>query len=127
VFELPLDDSRRNAERASAALGVRIADTNLKAARDRIASDALLAVAGERAARRRLALAERTLAVAEKNYEAERSRFELGEGIPIQVQTAEEDVRRAKLRVARARVDLAVSQLDLLHLSGRLVREYKRS
>ena len=40
--------------------------------------------------------------------------------------TTAEDVRRAKLRVARARVDLAAAQVDLLHLSGRLVGDYKK-
>jgi outer membrane protein len=127
VFELPLDDSRRNAEKTSAALGVRIAEHNLKAARDRIGSTATLSLAHVDAARRRLALSERTLAVAEKSYEAERDRYELGEGLAIQVQQAEDVLRRAKLRVARARVDLAQAQVDLLHLSGKLRARYPRS
>jgi hypothetical protein len=33
--------------------------------------------------------------------------------------------RRAQLRVARARVDLAESQVDLLHLSGKLTARYR--
>lgn len=125
VFELPLDDTRRDAERASAALGIRIAEQNLKAARDRVGSQATLALSTVDAARRRLALAERTLAVAEKSYEAERARFELGEVIPIAVQQAEDVFRRAKLRVARARVDLAEAEVDLLHLAGKLAPKYR--
>jgi outer membrane protein TolC len=127
VFELPLDDSRRDAEKTSAALGVRIAEHNLKAARDRIGSTATLSLAHIDAARRRLALSERTLEVAQQSYEAERARFELGEGLPIQVQQAEDVLRRAKLRVARARVDLAQAQVDLLHLSGKLSERYPRA
>ena len=127
VYEMPLDDTRRRAERTSAQLAIRIAGQNLKTARDRIAAEATLAVANERAARQRLALAERTVAVAQKNFEAERARFELGEVIPIQVQQAEDELRRAKLRVARAKVDLAQSQVDVLHLSNQLVSRYRRA
>ncbi|HMJ11529.1 MAG TPA: TolC family protein, partial [Polyangiaceae bacterium] len=125
VFELPLDNTRKNAERSSALLSVRIAEQNVKAARDRLAAEAALSTANENAARRRLALAERTLRVATQTYEAERARFELGESIPIQVQEAEEDVRRARLSVARARVDLAQTQTDLQHLTGQLLARYE--
>jgi outer membrane protein TolC len=126
VFELPLDDSRRSAERQSALLGVRIAQQNLKAARDRIAAQAVLGMAREQASRRRLELAEKTLAIAQQTYDAERARFELGQVIPIQVQEAEDSVRRARLRVARARVDLAQAEAELLHLAGRLTSRYAR-
>jgi outer membrane protein TolC len=126
VFELPLDDTRRSAERASAALAVRIAEQNLRAARERVAAEAALVVTTEAAAIRRVALAEKTLAVAEKTYQAERARFELGESIPIQVQEAEEDMRRARLSVARARVDLAQAQADVRHLTGELLPRYDR-
>ena len=125
VFELPLSDARKNAERASALLATRIAEQNVKAARDRIAAEAALAAANETAARRRMQLAERTLDVATKTYEAQRARFELGESIPMQVQEAEEDVRRARLSVARARVDLAQTQTDISHLTGELLARYE--
>jgi hypothetical protein len=55
----------------------------------------------------------------------ERARFELGGSLPIQVQQAEDDLRRAKLRVARARVDLVQEQTIVLHLAGRLLGEYR--
>jgi outer membrane protein TolC len=69
-FELPLDGTRRRAEKESALLSVRIAETNLKAARDRLAADAVNAVASARAAGDRVALAGRTVDVAEKSHEA---------------------------------------------------------
>jgi outer membrane protein TolC len=122
VFEMPLDDSRRNADRQSALLAVRSAEQSLKAARDRISADAALTMASERAAVRRLALAQRTLELAEKTHEAEKVRFELGQSIAIQVQEAEDAVRQAKLRVTRARVDLTQEQIGMLHLSGRLLQ-----
>jgi outer membrane protein TolC len=104
-----------------------VSEQNLKAARDRIGSEATLALATVDAGRRRLALAERTQKVAEESYEAERARFELGEVIPIAVQEAEDVLRRARLRVARARVDLAQAHTDLLHLSGKLGPRYRAS
>lgn len=125
VFELPLDDSRRNAEKRAALLGARAAEHNLKATRDRITAEASLAVTNEAAASRRVALAERTLAVAEKAHAAEKARFELGQSLPIQVQQAEDELRRARLRVARARVDLVQEQTLVLHLAGRLLDHYR--
>lgn len=122
VYEMPLDDSKRKADRQNALLAIRIAEHNLKAARDRISADATLSLASERAATRRLALAQRTLELAEKTHEAEKVRFELGQSIAIQVQEAEDAVRQAKLRVARAKVDLTQEQVGMLHLSGRLMQ-----
>ena len=124
TFELPLDSTAKNAQRASAQLAVQIADQNVQATRDRIATEAALALATESSALRRLELAQRTLSVTEKAYEAERARFELGQVIPLQVQEAEDDLRRARLGVARARVDLAEAQVATQHLSGRLLAEY---
>jgi outer membrane protein TolC len=124
VFELPLDDTKRRADKSNALLAVRAAEHNLKAARDRISADAALTMAGERAAVRRLALAQKTLELAEKTHEAEKVRFELGQSIAIQVQQAEDSVRQARLRVARAKVDLAQEQIAMLHLSGRLLSSY---
>jgi outer membrane protein TolC len=125
VFELPLDDSRLTAERSSAQLSVRIAEQNVTAEREHITAAATLARSQEDAAQRRLTLATRTLAVAEKTYDAEKARFEFGQSIPIQVQEAEDDLRRARLRVARARVDLARARVDVLHLANRLLANYR--
>jgi outer membrane protein TolC len=124
VFELPLADARRQAEQTAAVLAVRIAEENLKAARNRIAAQAALAVANDTATRERLSLAERTLAAATRAYEAERLRFELGQSLPVQVLQAEEELRRARLRVARARVDVAQVEADVLHLLGKLLVRY---
>jgi outer membrane protein TolC len=124
VFDMNLDNTRLNAERTSALLAVRQAETRLKAARDAILADATLAVTSETAAQQRFALAERTLAVAYRAWEAEKARFELGQSIPITVQQAEDELRRARLRVARARVDVAQAQVAVLHLAGKLVGRY---
>lgn len=124
IFELPLSDSRRDAERAQAWMAVRVAEHNLQAVRDRLAAQASFGMTNEEVARARVTLAEQTLQIAERTAEAERARFELGQVIPIQVQQADEEVRRAQLRLAQARVQLAQTRAALLHLSGQLLARY---
>ncbi|MEZ4220723.1 MAG: TolC family protein [Polyangiaceae bacterium] len=126
TFEMPLSGSKGAAERANAILGIRIAENNVRVARDRITAEALGAVQDQRAAERRMQLAERTLDVAIKAHEAEKTRYELGQGLPITVQQAEDDVRRARLRVVRARVDLARAEIAVQHLSGALYSRWVR-
>ncbi len=125
TFELPLDDSRRRAEKTDALLAVSSAKKSLQSARDRVAADAALGVANERASRRRLALAERTRELAQKTFQAEEERYRLGLSIPVQVQQAQDNVRRAELREARARVDLVEEQTQLLHYVGKLLSMYQ--
>jgi len=124
TFELPTDDTRKDAQRQSALWAVSTAQANLKTTRDKLATDAALGAANAAAAELRLVLAQRTLDLAQKTFEAARGRYELGLSIPMQVQEADDDVRRAKLRQARARVDLANQQTALQHLSGDLLRQY---
>lgn len=124
TFELPLDQSRKEAERAAAQLAVSSAQASLRVARDRIASDASTGVMSADAARKRLKLAQRTRELAEKTFEAEQGRFRLGLAIPMQVQEADDTVRRARLREARARVDLANEQTNLQHLTGQLLDQF---
>jgi outer membrane protein len=125
TFEMPLDNTQLNAQRTSALLQVRKAETDLKTVRNGILADATLAITNETAAAQRFVLAERTLAVAQRAWEAEKARFELGQSIPITVQQAEDELRRTRLRVARARVDLAQARVAVLHLAGKLIEQYR--
>lgn len=122
VLDLPLDDSARTAEQMQAQLAVESALLGLESARRRVASDASTAIANERAARERLASAERTSSVAEETYQAERTRYDLGQTLVLSVQEAEAALRRARLREARAQVDVAQARLILLHLTGELLK-----
>lgn len=123
-FEMPLTDTRRRAERAASLLAVSTAKENLRVARDRIAADAALRLSNERMAVRRLELARRTRELAQKTFEAEQERYRLGLSIAIQLRQAEEELRKTRLREARARVDVALEQTRLLHLMGHLLEEY---
>lgn len=122
--ELPTDMSRQQALAAQASANVASLQAQISATRNRIASDALNAVSAVHAARDRLSSAERTLAIAERAHAAAVGRFELGQTSAITVQQAEEDLRRARLRVTRARVDIALQQVQLDHLTGALERRY---
>jgi outer membrane protein TolC len=121
VFQLPLDATQRNAEKQSALIAVRIAEQNLKALRNSIATEAMQAVRVARAAEERLVLAARAVEIAEKSHEAAKARFELGGGIALDVRTAEENLQQARLTLARTRVALVQTQIEMQHLTGRLV------
>lgn len=123
-LELPTDTTRQRALTAQANYNVLSAQAQLESARQRIAAEALTAIETSRAARQRLESAERTLAIAERSYEAANLRFKLGQTVAITVQQAEDDLRRARLRVVRARVDIAQQQANLEHLTGALERRY---
>jgi outer membrane protein TolC len=121
VYQLPLDATQRNAEKQSAVIAVRIAEQDLKALRNSIATDAQHAVRVARAAEERLVLAARSVEIAEKAHEAARARFELGGGIALDVRTAEENLQQARLTLARTRLALIQTQIDMQHLTGTLV------
>jgi outer membrane protein len=126
TVELPTDTSRQQALSAQANYNVLSARAEFEAARQRVLAEALTAMESARAARERLRSAERTSAIAERSHEAARVRFELGQTVAITVQQAEDDLRRARLRVVRARVDIAQQQANLEHLTGALERRFVR-
>jgi len=124
VFETPLTGGRETAEIDAARLGARIARNQFEAAQRRIQLAAARLVSQFEAAKVRRAAAEQTVSIAERQLEAERARFSLGASTPIQVQEAEDALRRARLRVARARVDEVEAWISLQHAVGDLVTRY---
>jgi outer membrane protein TolC len=123
-FETPLTGKRESAEVAAARLDSQIAKSQLDSAKARIRIAASRLIAQLEAAKVRREAARQTAQIAERQLEAERSRFTLGTSTPLQVQEAEDAVRRARLRVARATVDLVQAAIAIDHavgdLSGRL-------
>ncbi|HEX6766742.1 MAG TPA: TolC family protein, partial [Polyangiaceae bacterium] len=118
VYQLPLDATQRNAEKQSALIAVRIAEQDLKALRDSIATEAQQSVRVARGAEERLVLAARAVEIAEKSHDAAKARFELGGGIALDVRTAEENLQQARLTLARTRVALIQTQIRMRHLTG---------
>jgi outer membrane protein TolC len=124
TFEAPLDDTRRRAEKTGALLAVSSAEAALRDARARVAAGAALGAANEAAARRSLELAQKTLEITRQSQKAEEERYRLGMSIAVSVQQAGDDVRRAELREARAKVNLVEEQTRLLHYAGKLLEQY---
>lgn len=121
VYETPLNRRQRQAAQAAADLDVRIAKQQLVVVRQRLESSARSLIASVRAAEARLEAARMTVEVAERQFKAERSRFELGTSTPIQVQEAEDQVRQARLRVVSAEVDAAIAGIQLDYFRGTLL------
>jgi len=121
VYELPLDDARRSTERTRDLFAVRVAEERLRAAKQRIRSEIETVIEQERASRVRLQLAEKTAGIAAKQVAAETERFEIGVAIAVQVHEAEDELRQAQLRAARARVDVLEAGINRDHVMGRLL------
>jgi outer membrane protein TolC len=121
VYELPLSDTRKEAQRASAKLDVEAARQRLTATGDQVRADVAIALEKCQSARKRLALSGLTLEATRKLAEAERARYALGASIYLQVRDAEEAEREAEHRMVRARVDFALARIELDHLTGALL------
>lgn len=124
TFELPLSGSRQSAQERAAALGVQSAQEQIRAARLAVDRAAAADVVAAEQARRRVELATTSVKIAEKNVEAQRARYEQGEAIAIEVLQAEDTLRRSRLAVERAKVDLMAASIRLDHLMGELLRRY---
>ncbi len=124
VFEAPLFSARRGATIARTKYAVQTATERLRSARQKVETDLRLALLQERTANKRLALAQRTLRLGERQLAAIRARFKLGDAIAIEVREAEESLRRARLRITRARVDAVIAKLARTHLTGELLLRF---
>ncbi len=126
TFESPLDTKKRTADVGRANVAIELALSRLEEKRQQVLSDLRVAVAREEGARTRVELASETTEVAERQLEAERQRFKTGSSTPLQVLQAEDDWRNARLRIARAKVDLLQQAVAIDHLAGRLLERYAR-
>lgn len=123
TYEAPLDGTRRRAEKERAELAVTAARQNLEATTLRVITSLNDAITGTEASRRRLELARATRSVAEQQLSAETDRFRTGGATSLEVREAEDQVRSAALREARAHVDLVQADLIAAHLTGRLLAQ----
>jgi outer membrane protein len=126
-FEAPLNDQRRKSQVASARYASQISQKQVESTRQRLQNDVMVAYALRNTALERMNVTRETVRVAEEQAEAERQRFSAGASIAIVVQQAEDSLRQAKLRLERARVDWTQAEIDLAHLSGRLLSRYREA
>lgn len=127
TFEAPLNDQRRQSQVQSARYASQISQKQLESTRQRLQNDVMVAFALRNTALERMNVTRETVRVAEEQAEAERQRFTAGASIAIVVQQAEDSLRQAKLRLERARVDWTQAEIDLAHLSGRLLGRYREA
>ncbi len=124
VYQFPLTGSRYSKQQAAARKAFDAASARREALEQRIESDVLTLVNRANAATQRARLAERTVDNATKQRTAAKERFELGDGLAIEIQRAEDTLQRAKLRHARAQVDWILAVVALEHLTGKLLERH---
>lgn len=123
VYELPLDDRKKEGERAQARLSLDIAKAQLESVKNQIRADLAVAHDDLITAKNRLEMAEETLTLAKAQQEAQQERYRLGAAIFTAVRDAEENVRQAELRLTRARVDIVKADIELRYLTGELLEK----
>ena len=124
VYELPLTGSRVDSQKAAARYATDAVELQREATRQRIESQIRTLHQRAKTALRRVELARRTLEAAEARLVGAKDRYELGNGLAVDIERAEDARRRAALREARAEVDAVVARLALDHLTGKLLQRY---
>ena len=126
VYQFPVTGSRYKKQQHAARKAYDAATVRREALEQQIENDLMVLINQANAAARRLQLANRTLATATQQRTAAKQRFELGDGVAIEIQRAEDAMRRAELRAARARVDWALAKAAIDHATGRILNRYSR-
>ncbi len=124
TYEAPLRDRVRRAEAAKARIATEIAEEQLRQTRQRVLSEVRGALDREAAGQERVRLAEHTSEIATRQLAAEQARYQSGSSTSLAVLEAEDKLRSAQLRLARARADWSESVLVLEHLTGDLLTRY---
>jgi len=124
IFQMPLDGRQLRAAREQARLAVESAQRRVEQAVLDASSQVESQLARLDAAISRVDLAKRTVDVAERQLEAEKKRYAIGTATAIEVLEAEEAVRSARLRLARAEADLRGAAVAVEHLTGTLLAQW---
>jgi outer membrane protein len=124
TYEAPVRSRVRQATAARARIAIDVAEEQLREARQRTLSEVRAALDREVAGRERIRLTEQTADIATRQLSAEQARYRTGSSTSLAVLEAEERVRSASLRLARARADYAESVLVIEHLSGALLARH---
>jgi len=124
TFEFPVSNLQLQSQLAKARFSLESSQARLEARVKQIEANAAKQVDQLSAASQRVALAQRTVEFATQLAQAERERFEIGTTTPLQVLQAQEDLRSAELRYARAKADQAKATFALLHLTADLLPRY---
>lgn len=124
TFETPVVDTQRKAVAAQAKLSVEAAGYRAAEVRNQVLSLVQAELAREKAARQRVELAQETARIAQLQLEAEEARYATGTSTAISVLQAEDELQNARLRVARAKVDLLQASHAVGRMTGTLLNRY---
>lgn len=124
TFDMPMDNRRRNAQVSQARLAIDIAKANLDEALLDVAAKAESLTSQFYASTKRLDLAQKTVSITDELVKSQRRKFEIGTAIALQVRQAEDDYMQARLRKARAQVDAVEADIEIEHLTGRLLARW---
>lgn len=123
-YETAIDSTQRRMQVAQAQSAVFAAKKRVEAAERQLEATLQKSYTEGRASARRIELAERAVALAERQHAAEKSLFETGSSTAIRVREAEEQVRSTRLRLLRAKVDALGSEIEIDRITGRLGESY---
>lgn len=123
TLELPTNRAVVEGEAARARMQVDTARARLRAAEEQLAQQAAELVEATASSRARVEFALETVRLAGESVSGQQDRFASGVGTTLELVIAEQDLREAELRVARGRVDLEATRLQLAHLTGDLLAE----
>ncbi|HTM44021.1 MAG TPA: TolC family protein [Polyangiaceae bacterium] len=124
TLELPLSGARYSAEKRQAIAAIQSARAHIAAAVQAAAANAKRELLHLEQAQRRREVAELTVQIALANVVAQQQRYQHGDAIALEVNTAEDELRHARLNLERARVDEAQANIRIAHLNGRLLAQY---
>lgn len=120
-LSLPLGGGAAPSQRAKSTVELHAAEDRYQAKVDQIAQDVATKRIDATTAASGVALAEKTVSIAERVAKAQADKFALGTGDATDVVRAEQSVREAELRLLRAKVSAVTSGYALEHTTGDLI------
>lgn len=124
TYEAPVRDRVRRATAAKARIATQVAEEQLRQTREQVRAEVRGALDRAASGAEKVALAERTAEIAARQLSAEEARYRSGSSTSLMVLEAEDKLRSARLRLARAHADRAESALVVDHLTGELLSRY---
>jgi outer membrane protein len=125
-LELPISNGRARAQLAETRIRSEATELELEAREQQVEIQATTGVERLETARRRVALAERSVGLARQLALAEGEALRLGTSTAFQALEAQSSLRQTELRRLRSLVDQAESAISLQHLTGALIAELDR-
>ncbi len=122
-FELPIDRTFLESEAGARRLALEETRQQLERQRQQLEATALDLQENWSIASERLAFARRTVELAERAVTAQKLRLDAGAGTIVEYLLAEQEARRARLRVERLTADVAVAATAGRHVMGTLLTE----